>query len=366
VGAVEGRDLLQLLEDVPEGAGFKTTGRLAAVAMHGIAAPQDGVALGAGRLDEGRQHGLGPPRAEARDEGEAAGSALGVQNRQCLPQGLRRHGSPHLQADGIGDAPDVLQVSVVQLPGALANPEEVGPQVVVAVELGHEAGEGRLEGQVQGLVAGEQLAGAEVLRQPAQALDEIQRVPHLVEGFQVVARVLPAPGQVPVLGMLQVREAPIHQGPQVVQGGGGPVVGLQQAGGVGLPLIHPQAVDEVAPVDRHLLPVDQLREPAAGLGVLAGDASQVDDPGAPAVGDEHGHLEQHAQLVLDDGAAAVPEGLGAVAPLQEEALARGGFRQQLLEGVHFLGHHQGRQLAQFRQHGVDGGGIAVDGLLGGG
>jgi len=366
VGPVQGRDLLQLLEDVPESPRFQASGGLAAIAMHGVTAPQDGMALGAGRLDEGRQRGFGVARPEAGDEREAAGLALRIQLRQHLPELVRFHGAAHLQADGIGEAADVFEVRAVQLPGALADPEEVGAQVVVAALLGHEAGESRLIGKVQRLVAGEQLAGAEVLGQPAQALDEIQRVPHLIQGLQVVARILPAPGQVPVLGMLQVREAAIHQGPQMVQGGRGAVVGLQQAAGIRLPLVRGQPVDEVAPVDRDLLAVDLLGESAAGLGVLARDASQVDDAGASAVGDKHGHLQQHAQLVLDDRAATVPEGLGTIAPLQEEALACRGFRQQLLEGIHLLGHHQGRQLAQLCKHGIDGGGIAVEGLLGGG
>ena len=64
--------------------------------------------------------------------------------------------------------------------------------------------------------------------------------------------------------------------------------------------------------------------------------------------------------------AAVGEGLGAVAALEEEALPRGGLGDQAAEVIHLLGHHQGRQLPQLGQGGVHGGGIAVARLLGGG
>jgi len=146
-------------------------------------------------------------------------------------------------------------VRVVQLAGALADPEEVGPQVVVAALFGDEAGEGRLEGQVQGFVAGEQLAGPQVLGQPPQPLHEGQGVPHLVQGLQVVPSILPAPGEVPVLRVLQVCEPAVHQSPQVVEGGGGPVVGLHEPPGIRLPLVQAQALEEGPPVGRHLRPV---------------------------------------------------------------------------------------------------------------
>ncbi len=142
------------------------------------------------------------------------------------------------------------------------------------------------------------------------------------------------------------------------------MVGLQQAPGIRLALIQGHAIDEIAAVDGHLAAIHHLRVAASGLGVLPGDAAQVDHARAAAVGDEHGHLQQHAQLVLDDGAAAVREGLGAVAALEEETLPRGGLGHQAAQVVHFLGHHQGRQLAQLRQHGLHGRGVAVARLLG--
>ncbi len=295
-----------------------------------------------------------------RRPGLRSGSSLD----RYLSQRFRCHGSAHLQADGIGDPPEVLQVGAIELPRALADPDEVGSQVVVAALLGYEAGEGGLIGQVQGLVTGEHLAGAEVLGETPQPLDEVHGVAHLIQGLQVVPRVLPAPGQVPVLGVVEVRETAIHQGPQVVQGGCRAVVGLHEPPGIGLPLVRCQAVDEVAPVDRHLLAVDLFGEATAGLGVLARDAAQMDHSRAAPMGDEHGHLQQHPQLVLDDGPAAIGEGLRAIAALQQEALPLRGLRQQPLKEVHLLGHHQGRQFAQLRQHGLDGGGVPVDRLLG--
>ena len=36
-----------------------------------------------------------------------------------------------LDADGVGDAPEVLHVGAVQLPGAVPDPHEVGAEVVV-------------------------------------------------------------------------------------------------------------------------------------------------------------------------------------------------------------------------------------------
>ncbi len=168
--------------------------------------------LGPGGLDEPRQHGRRPPGAEAGDEREPARLPLRIQFGPYLSQILRLHGDAHLQADGVGDTADVFQMGAIQLPGARADPQEVGPQVGVRLVFGHPPGQGGLVGQVQGLVAGEELTGAQVLGQTAEPLHEVQGGPHLIERFEAVPCVPPAPWQIPVLGVVQIREATIHQG----------------------------------------------------------------------------------------------------------------------------------------------------------
>ena len=79
-----------------------------------------------------------------------------------------------------------------------------------------------------------------------------------------------------------------------------------------------QVVDHVAAVGE--LP-RRVHVGRARLGVLPGDAAELDDRHRRAVGQHDRHLQQHAHLAGDVGLRARLEGLRAVAALQQERLA---------------------------------------------
>ena len=103
--------------------------------MHGIADPDDGRAKLCllDSADDGRQLVGDAGRAHARDEDDLAGHGGGrrPQARNELDElgGVARR--PHFDANRVGNAAAVLDVRVVQLPRAVADPEKVRAEVVV-------------------------------------------------------------------------------------------------------------------------------------------------------------------------------------------------------------------------------------------
>ena len=126
---------------------------------------------------------------------------------------------------------------------------------------------------------------------------------------------------VPLVDPGEGGEATLREGPQEVQGGCGPVVGGEEALGVGgaLPGREADVVDDVAPERRELHAVDGLGVAGPRLGELPGDTADLDHRHPGEVGEHHGHLEDHPQPVADRVGDGI-ERFGAVAGLQEEGL----------------------------------------------
>jgi hypothetical protein len=126
------------------------------------------------------------------------------------------------------------------------------------------------------------------------------------------------------------------------------------------------AIDEVAAITGQGEAIAGLQVRGAWLGVLAGDAPDPDHPLLQALHQNQAHLEQDLELVGDDVRLAVGETLGAVAPLEQEAIAPRRRRQLFPQRMDLPGGDQGRQGGQFRQGGVQGRAIRIAGLLQGG
>ncbi len=188
-------------------------------------------------------------------------------------------------------------------------------------------------------------------------------------GDGVVAPAFAAGGHellVPGVHLGEVGEAALGEGPEQVQRGGGLVVGGEQAGGIrraGSQRRH-VVIDDVAPETRHLRPAGDLGGRGAGLGELPGDASQLDDRHARAVGENHGHLQDDLELVPDRVGAEVGETLGAVAGMEEKGLARRDVRQCPAQVSCFAGEDERRQRRQRLQGGLQGAGVGPVRLLG--
>ena len=109
------------------------------------------------------------------------------------------------------------------------------------------------------------------------------------------------------------------------------------------------AIDHVAAVARQRDIADRLGIGGARLRVLAGKAPDPHHRLAHAMHQHQAHLQQHLEPVRDHLRRALAEALGAIAALQQEALALLRFGQLLLERKDFPRGHQRRQAAQFLQ-----------------
>lgn len=114
--------------------------------MHGVALPDDASAVlrvldGADVLGEQLGDLAG---AVAGDEGDFAGLAGRVEGAEQGEDVFGWGGGADLDADGVCDAAEELDVGVVELAGAVTDPDEVGGCVVVL--LGFAAGLEGLDG----------------------------------------------------------------------------------------------------------------------------------------------------------------------------------------------------------------------------
>ena len=124
---VDAQGILQLGVNVVEAAGLDAGGGGDGVAVHGVALPDDAAAVlgalyGADVLGEEVAHAVG---AVASDEGDLAGLAVWVEGAQQGEEVVDWCRGADLDADGVGDAAEELDVRVVDLPGAVADPDEV-------------------------------------------------------------------------------------------------------------------------------------------------------------------------------------------------------------------------------------------------
>mmetsp|Transcript_15252 Transcript_15252/g.59646 ORF Transcript_15252/g.59646 Transcript_15252/m.59646 type:complete len:407 (-) Transcript_15252:43-1263(-) len=338
--------------------------------MHRVADPRHGHARGARGVDERRQHGRDLVLAEARDQHQLARLPVGVEDGQNAAELLRLHRGPALDANRVLDAAEVLHVRAVQRTRTVTNPQEVCAKVVrVAASVGE--GVGRLVLEHKAFVGGEDIdlvdagvAGGhltdshEELDAVAQLLED---VPVRVARVRVLHRV-----QVPLVRIAERGEASRDEGPDVVDGGSRVEVGLQQAVGVGRALVNRVAVDVVSPEgsdllldhdlllsavdDLLLLDLDGLPAAAARLGELASAADDADDGHVGAPDEDEAHLQNDANLVLDQLLLAVHKALGAVATLQNEGLALSSQRKATLQALHLPRADERGELADVVEH----------------
>ncbi len=154
--------------------------------------------------------------------------------------------------------------------------------------------------------------------------------------------------QVPVLGVVQVREAAVDQGAHEIQRQRRAFIPAQQQLGIGLALGRREArtVDEVAAIARQRHAVPGLGVGGTRLGVLAGKAADANHRLLHPVQQHQAHLQQDLELAGDLARVAVGEGLGAIPALQQEPLAPLCLGDLPLERVDFPGHDDRGQPAQ--------------------
>lgn len=153
----------------------------------------------------------------------------------------------------------------------------------------------------------------------------------------------------------QVGEAALSEGPDEVQRRRGGVVGTEHACGVVRAGLRREcvAVDDVAAVGGQRHAVAGLRVRRARLGELARHAAHLDDRELGAIRQHDGHLEDRLHARADAVRGRGLEGLGAVAPLQEERLPLGGGGEAIPEDVHLAGKDERRKARELRDGGTE-------------
>src|SRR5690242_4324063 len=177
------------------------------VAVHGIARPYHRAALALNGADHTGQMLADLLVAEARDQGQPARLVVGIEHIDQFQElvGLQRWAA--FEADRIFDAAEIFDMGVVELAGAVADPDHVARSRVPVAGGGVDAGEGLLVAEQQRLVAGVEVGGAQLrmgFEVEAAGAHEIQRLGDAVGQFLVAAG---------LRGILQEAEHPLmHAG----------------------------------------------------------------------------------------------------------------------------------------------------------
>ena len=143
--------------------------------MHRIADPEDAVL--AGGFEKARELALDVLCAHARDERQAARFVVGVETLDEAQDVVRRGRGAELDSDRVPDAAEELHVSAAEIARPLPDPRQVRGEIVVARPVRHFPREGALVGQVEALVAGEEVDARQLFNAClAERLHEVHAV----------------------------------------------------------------------------------------------------------------------------------------------------------------------------------------------
>lgn len=98
--------------------------------MHGIALPHDDVAAALDGFDVAAQHRLDLVGSVAGDQSDFPDVFAGVYDVEELDQLVVLHRRADLDADWVLDTAEVFNVTAIDLPGAVSDPQEVSGRVV--------------------------------------------------------------------------------------------------------------------------------------------------------------------------------------------------------------------------------------------
>jgi hypothetical protein len=279
----------------------------------------------------------------------------GRENVDQLQQlvGLQRRTA--LQPDRVLDAAEIFDVAVIELAGAIADPDHVAGGRVPVAGRGIDAGERLLVAEQQRLMAGVEIGRAQLGMafqiKPAGA-HEVQRVRDAVGQFLVTPRLrgIFQETQHPLMHRAEIGEAAGRERAQQVERRRRLAIGHQLALRIGRARLFREGdvVDDVAAIARQFDAVDLLGRRGARLGELAGDAADLHHRHRAGIGQHHSHLQQHPEEIADVVGAVLGETLGAIAALQKESLAGGDAAERLFQVSRLTCKNQRRKRRELR------------------
>ena len=370
-GGMHGEELAHFLHHVGEVARLVAVGAGHGVAVHGVAAPDHGAACIAHRAHQRRQQRGQLARAHAGDEHHATGFVRGVERIEQRQHLIGRGRGANLDAHRVGDAAQVVDVRAIQLARALAQPQHVGRGAKPAAAGVFARPRQRfLIRQQQGFVGGVEAHLAQLRRVvagEAHRRHEGQRLADAARQLGIALALRAGAHEVggPRVQLVQIGKAALGQRAQQVERGGAGRVGAQQALRLRRSFVgrKARAVDDVAPVARQGHAALSLAIGRARLGVLTGDAADLDHGSRSGVGQHHRHLQQHAKGLARRFAIERVEALRAIAALQQEGAAGSDLGQLLAQRAHLAVEDERRKLAQLIAHGIEPRRVGVHGHL---
>ncbi len=347
LGPVHLEELTHLGQDPIERPGLVAGTRGDGVAMHRIAYPDHGPPLLAHPAQQRRQLVRDLVRPHAHDQRQPPCLVIRVQDINQPDQVIGLERWTALQAQRVLHPAQKLDMRAVDLPRAVANPQQMGRHVVPVPRRRVDPRQRLLIGQQQRLVTGE-----EVRRLPGGATrgHEFQRfVDPASEGFVTFRRGRQRDeAEVPLIQLAQVGVATLGERAQQIEGRRRLIIGLDHAGRVGRArhLVEIGRVDDVATIARQRDATQRLNVGGARFGELPGHAADLDHRPAAAESQDHRHLQQHAEGVADLVRMKLGEAFGAVAALQQKCLALGDPAKRRLERSRLVREHQRRIFRQ--------------------
>src|SRR4030081_1627061 len=190
---VDGEERLHLRQDPVEWPGLVAAVRRDGVAMHGIARPHHHPAFALHGANELRQMIADLVRTEAIDQRQASRIIVRIEHVDQPQQFVRLERGTAFQSDRILDAAEILDMAVIELAGAVADPDHMARCRVPVAGRRIDPREGLFVAEQQRLVAGVEIGGAQLgvaFEIEAARAHEVQRVRDAIRQFLVTARLL--------------------------------------------------------------------------------------------------------------------------------------------------------------------------------
>src|SRR3981081_4686611 len=158
---VDGEERLHLRQDPVERTGLVAAGRADCIAVHRIARPDDRMTFALHSADQLRHMIADLVRTEAGDQREASGLIVRIEHVDQPQQFIRLERGTALQSDRILDAAEIFHMAVIELAGAVADPDHMTRGRVPVAGRGIDPREGLLVAEQQRLVAGVDIGGGQ-------------------------------------------------------------------------------------------------------------------------------------------------------------------------------------------------------------
>src|SRR6185437_2380031 len=122
---VDRKEAAHFRDDAVEGARLATRGRGDGIAVHRIARPDHHAPFPLNRADQARQVIADLVGAKAVDQRQPARLVVRIEHVDQLEQFVRLERGPAFQPDRIFDAAEIFDMTMIELTGAVADPDEV-------------------------------------------------------------------------------------------------------------------------------------------------------------------------------------------------------------------------------------------------